>query len=213
MTDRPLVILGSHVLSVEIADVAEQSGWSVAAFVENLDRSRCAQRLEGLPVLWVDELTDLADTHVAVFGLGTTKRGRFTDEAAARGMSFATIVHPTAVVSPRSTIGEGSVIGVRTVVAAATTIGRHVLMNRGSMVGHHTTIGSFVSIQPGAMVAGACTVADRAYIGIGSMVIDHLTIGSDTVIGAGAVVTKDVPDAVQVVGVPARVVKEGIEGR
>jgi len=213
VTARPLVILGTHEFAPEVADVAEQSGWTVAAFVENLDRSRCSQTIEDLPVLWIDELRDLCDTHVAVAGLATTRRSRFTDEVATLGMSFATIVHPSAVVSPRSTIGEGAVIGVRTVVATRATIGRHVLLNRGAMIGHHTEIGDFVSVQPGAMVAGACRVGSRTWVGIGAIVIDHITVGSDVVIGAGAVVTREVPDAVQVVGVPARVVKERISGR
>lgn len=213
MTTRPLVILGTHEFAPEVADVAEQSGWTVVAFVENLDRNRCSQTIEDLPVLWIDELRDLRDTHVAVAGIGTTRRSRFTDEVAALGMSFATIVHPSAVVSRRSTIGEGSVIGARVVVATRSTIGAHVFLNRGAMIGHHTVLGDFVSVQPGAMVAGACRVGSGTWVGIGAIVIDHTTVGSDVVIGAGAVVTKDVPDAVQVVGVPARIVKEGISGR
>ncbi|MEA3056351.1 MAG: hypothetical protein QOD30_1783, partial [Actinomycetota bacterium] len=111
-----LLVLGSHILSVEIADVAEQAGWHVAGFVENLDRERCREQLEGLPVIWVDELAELAGSHVAVFGLGTTQRSRFVDQAAAAGMRFATVVHPTAVVSPRATIGRGCVLGAHTVV-------------------------------------------------------------------------------------------------
>jgi len=47
----------------------------------------------------------------------------------------------------------------------------------------------------------------------GAVVIDHVTIGSRSVVGAGAVVVADVPDRVQVLGVPARIVKEGIDGR
>jgi serine acetyltransferase len=48
---------------------------------------------------------------------------------------------------------------------------------------------------------------------MGASVIDHINIGSHSVIGAGAVVIRDVPDHVLVVGVPARIVKEGIEGK
>lgn len=213
MTNRPLVILGTHGLAAEVADVASQSGWTVTAFVENMDRDRCRESIEGLPVVWVDELRDLAATHLALGGLGTTRRSRFAIEAAGLGMSFATVVHPSAEVSSTVTIGEGTVIGVRTVVATRATIGAHVYVNRGAMIGHHTAIGDYTSVQPGAVVAGACTIGSGTWIGVGAIVIDHLSVGDDVVIGAGAVVTKDVPDAVQVVGVPARVVKEGISGR
>jgi sugar O-acyltransferase (sialic acid O-acetyltransferase NeuD family) len=185
----------------------------VAAFVENLDRVRCDDALEGLPVLWVDELQDLAPTHRAVFGLGTTQRSRFTDQAAALGIPFATVIHPSAVVSGRSEVGEGTVIFPQCVVGARTTIGCHVLLNRAATVGHHSVVEDFVSIQPRAAIAGACTIGSGTWVGIGATVIDRTHVGRGSVIGAGAVVTRDVPDAVQVVGVPARVVKEGIDGR
>ena len=37
-------------------------------------------------------------------------------------------------------------------------------------------------------------------------------IGANSVVGAGTVVIKDVPDNTVVVGNPARVIKEGIQG-
>jgi acetyltransferase EpsM len=89
----------------------------------------------------------------------------------------------------------------------------HVIVNRGALIGHHTTIGGLCSIQPGANIAGACSIGAETYIGMGAIILDHRTVGSHVVIGAGAVVTRDVPDHTQVMGIPARVVKENIEGR
>jgi sugar O-acyltransferase (sialic acid O-acetyltransferase NeuD family) len=209
-----LLVLGTTAFAAEIADVAESSGeFEVTGFVENLDRERCAERHAGLPVHWIDEIDELSATHVAVCGLGTTRRSIFTDQAAARGLSFATVVHPTAHVSRTSTVGEGSIVGAGTIVAAHTTIGRHVLLNRASSVGHHTSVGDFVSIQTAAHVAGSCAVGRAAFVAMGAIVVDHVNVGEEAVVGAGAVVLKDVPPNVQVVGAPARVVKHGIEGR
>lgn len=47
-----------------------------------------------------------------------------------------------------------------------------------------------------------------AMIGAGANLLPNITIGEEATVGAGAVVTKDVPDYVTVMGVPARVVKE-----
>lgn len=43
---------------------------------------------------------------------------------------------------------------------------------------------------------------------MGAIILDGITIGKNVIVGAGAVVTKDVPDNVLVVGLPARIIKE-----
>lgn len=211
---RPLLILGTHMLAMEMADlISEMGGWHVEGFVENLDRERCSTAIEGLPVFWIDEIGRFAGTHHAICGISTTHRARFIEQASARGMPFATLVHPTARVSRKSQLGEGTFLSAGVIVASYTTLGRHVFVNRGALIGHHTTIGDHVTIQPGANVAGVCRVGDRTYIGMAAVVLDRLKIGSQSVVGAGSVVTADVPDCVQVLGVPARIVKESIDGK
>jgi len=210
----PLVVLGATEFSAEIADVVRDTDvFEVAAFVENDDRTRAGRTLDGAPVLWIDDATELVATHVAVCGLGTTRRSRFTAQAAALGFRFATVVHPTAHVSRTSTLGEGTIVGPGAIVAAHTTVGNHVILNRGTLVGHHTVIGDYASLQSGANVAGLCRIGEGTYVGMGALVLNTISVGSNSIVAAGAVVVRDVPDHVQVMGVPAVVSKENVEGK
>jgi sugar O-acyltransferase (sialic acid O-acetyltransferase NeuD family) len=209
-----VVILGTHLFAEEVADLVEQvPDHELAAFCENWDRDRCAQPLLGRPVVWIDDLADLAADHLAVCAIGTTRRRGFVEQAAAAGIGFVTLRHPTATVFPSARIGEGCILGAGTVVAARTEVGRHTILNRGVLVGHHARVGDYVTLSPAANVAGATRIGDGVYVGMGAAVLDRLEIGAGSVIGAGAVVTRDMPAGVQALGVPARVVREGVERR
>jgi acetyltransferase EpsM len=214
MARQPLLVLGARDFSYEIAELAEETGrYEVTGFVENLSRERCGETLEGRPIHWIDDIGDLARTHLAVCGLGTTRRRVFAEQAAAHGLRFATVVHPSARIPSSASVGEGTIASAGVVVGARALIGRHVLLNRGVLVGHHTTVGDYVSVMPGANIAGSCRVADGAFVAVGAVVVDGVTVGAGSLVGAGAVVIRDVPPQAQVVGVPARVVKEGVEPR
>lgn len=210
----PVLILGTTLFSEEIADlVQENPGFTLAGFVENLKPEKSRETLLGQRIYWVGELAEVSETYHLLCGIGTTQRRIYVDQVSAFALPFATLPHPTAHISANSRIGTGAILGVNTIVAAHSEVGEHVIINRAATIGHHTRIGDYVTIGPGANIAGRCDIGNGTYIGMGAIVIDGLRIGSNSVIGAGAVVTRDVPDNVQVVGIPARVIKEGINGR
>jgi acetyltransferase EpsM len=211
---RPLLILGTGILALEIADVvSEIPGVNVEGFVENRDRDRCREQMEGLPVYWVEDLGSMKLSHRVVGGLATTRRSEFIQQAAALEMEFASLVHPSARVSKKAERGVGSVLGANVVLSAYARIGCHVFVNRGVLIGHHTQIGDFSTVQPGANIAGCCRIAEHVYVGIGAIIVDHIAIGAHSFVSAGSLVTKDVPDGVQVFGSPARVIRKLPGGR
>lgn len=209
-----IVVLGTGLGAEHLADLIDECPTlELAAFVENLDRQRCARPLLDRPVLWIDELPALAATHHAVCAIASNQRWRFTEPVADMGFRFATVVHPTAHVSRTATLGPGTTVSVGAIVGARTTLGRHVIVHRGTMIAHHTTVGDHVTFGPGANVAGAVSIGDRTWVGMGALVLDYRQVGTGCVVGAGAIVTRDVPDHTQVVGQPARVVRHGVDGR
>jgi sugar O-acyltransferase (sialic acid O-acetyltransferase NeuD family) len=200
---RSLFILGTGLLAEEFFALAETSGCSVTAFVENLQLDKIGGSLCGRPIIGIDDLPDRA---ACICALSTTRRREYIDQVAGRA-TFATLVHPTSVVLPSTTVGEGTVVSTGVLVGARTEIGRHVFLNRGVRVGHHARIGDYVTVQPGANIAGAGEIGAETYIGMGAIVIERLTIGSGVTIAAGALVKHDVPDRTLVAGAPAVIKK------
>lgn len=204
-----LFILGTGVLAEEFFALATDAGIPVAGFVENLDQRKEGTSLCSRPVLWVDRLPRGAR---CICAIATTKRFLFIKQVEGRA-KFVTLMHPSSIVLPKSTLGEGTAVSTGVLIASNTIIGRHVFLNRGVRVGHHTRIGDYVTIQPGANIAGLVEIGDSTYIGMGSIVIDRLKIGQGVTIAAGAVVIQDVPNHVLVAGNPAVIKKEGIDAR
>ena len=80
------------------------------------------------------------------------------------------------------------------------------------VVGVHTGIGLRGSFFSRDMGTKGPTIGAYTRVGTGAKVLGNVTVGERAVIGAGAVVIRDVPEAATVVGVPARVVRQGPVG-
>ena len=124
------------------------------------------------------------------------------------GIPIATIIHPSAIISPTAQVNCGSTILANAVIHTLARIGTGCIINTGAIVEHDCVIKDFVNMSPNCVMAGHCSVESRAFLGIGSTLSPGVTIGEDAVIGAGAVVLTDIPAHTTAVGVPAKIIKQ-----
>ena len=124
-----------------------------------------------------------------------------------KGVNFTSAIHPAAVISPRSPVGEGTVVMANVSVNVQSNIGRHVILNTNCSIDHDCIVEDFVHISPNVALAGNVQVGEGTQIGIGASVKQNIRIGKWVMVGAGAVIIRDVPDYAVVVGNPGRIIK------
>lgn len=106
-------------------------------------------------------------------------------------------------------IGIGNWFGYGTHIPSDLKVGRHVRVNYNGVFGHDCEIGDYSFIGINATVCATTKIGKGVYVGSNAVIINkHLTIGDFSIIGAGSVVTKNVPENVVVMGIPARVIRK-----
>lgn len=162
----------------------------------------------GLPFLGgVDQYEiEPGDLFLCAIGDPAAKR-RMTQGLEARGATFATAIHDTAVVGDRTVIGPGSILCPGVVLTSDVTIGRHVLVNVSASVGHDAVVGDYSTLSGHVDVTGFARVEEGVFLGTHACIAPRLTVGAWAKVGAGAVAVRNVPASSTVFGNPAKVIR------
>lgn len=206
-----LIILGAGGASREIADAIADINraaprWNLLGFLDD-NAAKHGTCIDGVPVLGP---IASASHYRSQFIVGVARAGQawLRREIVARtGFArdrFATIVHPTAVVSSHARLGVGTAILQNTTITTGSTVGDHVIVHYNCVIAHDSRVGDFVTLAPAAVCAGSVRLDDGAYLGAGCRIINDVGVGRDALVGIGAVVIRDVPAGATVVGNPAR---------
>ena len=119
---------------------------------------------------------------------------------------FATLIHPTAVVSKYAEIGYGVCIQPFVSIGPNTTIGNFIQIFAQSLVGHGAKLDDYSYVANNACIGADVHLKEGAYLGTNATTLEYVTLGKWSITGIGAVVLKDVDDYAKVVGSPARVI-------
>ncbi|MGI9413416.1 MAG: acetyltransferase [Hyphomicrobiales bacterium] len=173
--------------------------WSMSGIPCILQEEEVSPELAGIPAVTPDIIPG-------------ARKDRVERARGAGFERFRSIMDPTAVMASSAVIGLGTYVNALAVIGATVRLHDHAYVNRAASVGHHTRIEEYGTVGPGVTIASHCVIGRGAFVGAGATITPSRIVGDNSVVGGGAVVIEDVPANTLVVGVPARVVKEGITG-
>lgn len=181
-----------------IIDILEAQGKKIAGLV---DDNPVLSELLGYKVYH-----DKEDKYPIIISIGDNKTRKKVSELLPN-VPFESAIHPSAILSPRCDIAEGTVVMQGAIIQSSSKIGKHCIINTSATVDHDCLVDDFVHISPHATLCGNVSVGEGSWIGAGTTIIPGVKIGKWCVIGAGSVVTKDIPDYALAVGNRCKVIK------
>ncbi|WP_035806535.1 acetyltransferase [Lunatimonas lonarensis] len=147
----------------------------------------------GYPVLGYlpDEFIFNSDLFIAIGDNGVR---RALSKRLHHRVTFASIIHESAIFSRRAELGSGCVVMEGSIIKVGCSLGEQVIVNTGASIDHDCLIGDFVHIAPQATLCGGIQLGEGTLIGANAIILPGVKIGAWCTIGAGAIVHQDVPD-------------------
>ena len=195
------ILMGAGGHGAVVAEAIELSGGEILNFIDH-----DIYKFEVCGHVVVQDDTNIPSEGVQfiiTIGDNATRKTRSLET----GRLYGNVQHPSASISKRAVVGEGSVIMAGVCVNTNVMVGKHCIINTNSTIDHDCILEDYVHIAPSAALAGNGVIGQGTMIGLGAFIIQGVKIGKWCIIGAGAVVIRDVPDFSVVAGVPAKFIR------
>lgn len=180
------------------------STWSVAGFL-----SDDPDALEGfdLPEKILGTIADYQprpEQRVVVAIGDPSGKMQVAERLRQQGAKFLSLIHRSAVISRRTTLGEGIIISPHVYVGGGAVLGDFVALNVSASVGHDAHVGDGCTLSGHCDLTGHVVLEAGVFLGTHACVIPKIRIGKGAYVGAGSVVIRNIEAGSRVFGVPAR---------
>ena len=192
-----IIIIGKGGHARSIVDAIECEGkYQIAGYVIN--EEEIEEENNDYPVIGKDEnLQELYSKgiHYAAIGIGYLGKGslrrKLYETLKQVGYSIPIICDPSAIISAKTKIEEGTFIGKGVIINAGTTIEKMCIINSGAIVEHDCYVEEFSHVAVGTVLCGGVHIGKDVFIGANATVIQEVKISNSCVIGAGEILKKN----------------------
>lgn len=207
MNKRKLIIIGAGGYAKSVLDSVNYDLYEFVGFID--ERFERNEHL-GYKVLAhnLDNIKE-KNSYCYFIAIGdNAKRKKWFDRLEENSLEIINIIDKSAIVSKMAKIGKGCFVGKMAIVNSCATIGDNTVINTKSLVEHGCTVGKHANISTNTTINGDVVVGEGTVLYSGVTVIGQRLVGDWSVVGAGAIVTKNIPNNVVAVGIPAKVIKD-----
>jgi sugar O-acyltransferase (sialic acid O-acetyltransferase NeuD family) len=204
-----LYIIGASNFGREVlqwaSDIPENKrDWYIAGFLDSrshlLDDYECQVKIVGDPYTH-----DICVNDRFICAVGNSKdKLDYCRIMKNKGAKFINIIHPTAIIASRVTLGEGCIICPGVVISTDATIGNYVILNLYTTVGHDAEIGDGCTLSSHTDVTGRAKLKEGVFTGSHASILPRAIVEEYATVGAGSIVLKKVKANTTVIGVPAK---------
>jgi sugar O-acyltransferase (sialic acid O-acetyltransferase NeuD family) len=199
-----VIIIGADGLGEAVADILMSLplGPSAPVPIGFVDENRQLQghKLLGLPVFGTpSELSNFPHDAIVLAMADTNARSRYSQRLQRQGERLLpAIVHPTAILARRVTLGAGSLVAAGAIIGVGCSIGQGVILDAGCVLGHGCQVGDFAYVGPGANLGFDVVAKNLASIGAAATIVPGTRLGIDARVAEGAVVASHVGEGAAV---------------
>lgn len=208
--EKELILIGGGGHCRSVIEAVESCGRKIRGILDLPEL--IGTEVSGYPVICSDDdISGFVDDCEFIVTIGSIEnsvpRQKLHRRVKDAGGTLATVVASTAFLSPRASIGAGTVLLHQSVVNSAAKVGESVIVNTGAIIEHDASVGDLTHVSTGAKVNGACSVGARCFVGSGAVMVQGTSICDDVFLGAGSLLAKDAVLSGTYVGFPARKLK------